>query len=177
MRRLESIVVDFSHSHQAFFSVPLVQHGRPCCLHDGANLFLIRNESGNAENLVSRCIGRFGNYLSLDNICNEVIGESDLDPSINKALDNQQVKVELSSKDSLSETFEIDYSEQLQTALDFEKNLKFIIFTILAPKASDEVQTPSFIDPFQVMMRSSSLINKQVAQRATIAHLRTSIFK
>ena len=108
---------------------------------------------------------------------NEVIGESDLDPSINKALDNQQVKVELSSKDSLSETFEIDYSEQLQTALDFEKNLKFIIFTILAPKASDEVQTPSFIDPFQVMMRSSSLINKQVAQRATIVHLRTSIFK
>ena len=137
----------------------------------------IRNKSGNAENLVSRCIGRFGNKLSLDDICNEVIGESDLDPSINKALDNQQVKVELSSKDSLSETFEIDYSEQLQTALDFEKNLKFIIFTILAPKASDEVQTPSFIDPFQVMMRSSSLINKQVAQRATIAHLRTSIFK
>ena len=43
----------------------------------------IRNESLNAENLVSRCIGRFGNKLSLDDICNEVIGESDLDPSIN----------------------------------------------------------------------------------------------
>ena len=170
MRRLESIVVDFSNSDQAFFSVPLADHA--VCV-----TVRIRNESGNAENLVSRCIGRFGNKLSLDDICNEVIGESDLDPSINKALDNQQVKVELSSKDSLSETFEIDYSEQLQTALDFEKNLKFIIFTILAPKPSDELQTPSFIDPFQVMMRSSSLINKQVAQRATIAHLRTSIFK
>ena len=63
----------------------------------------IRNESGNAENLVSRRIGRFSNKLSLEDmvkdcqfgvspvnysdsdldICNEVIGESDLDPSIN----------------------------------------------------------------------------------------------
>ena len=51
----------------------------------------VRNESGNAENLVSRRIGRFNNKLSLEDICNEVIGESDLDRSINKALDNQQV--------------------------------------------------------------------------------------
>ena len=36
--------------------------------------------------------------------------------------------MELSSKDSLSETFEIDYSEQLQTALDFEKKSEIHYF-------------------------------------------------
>ena len=51
----------------------------------------VRNESGNAENLVSRRIGRFNNKLSLEDICDEVVGKSDLDRSINKALDNQQV--------------------------------------------------------------------------------------
>ena len=58
----------------------------------------------------------------------KLVGECELDPSVNKALDRQQVKVQRSSKDSPTDTFEIEYTEQLKTALDFEKNLKFIIF-------------------------------------------------
>ena len=34
--------------------------------------------------------------------------------------------MELSAKES-SDTFEIDYTEQLMTALDFENNLKYIV--------------------------------------------------
>ena len=32
-------------------------------------------------------IGRFNHKLTLEDICNEVLGDSELDPSVNKALD------------------------------------------------------------------------------------------
>ena len=38
----------------------------------------VKNASGNADNLVSRHIGRFSTKLSLEDICNEVVGECDL---------------------------------------------------------------------------------------------------
>ena len=42
------------------------------------------------------------------------------------------------------------------TAMDFEKTTtEFIVFTILTPKASNELaSTPSLIDPLKVMMMS-----------------------
>ena len=56
------------------FFLPLVQDGGPCDLCYGAG----KNASGNADNLVSRRIGRFSTKLSLEDICNEVVGECDL---------------------------------------------------------------------------------------------------
>ena len=96
----------------------------------------IKNHNNNLENLISKRIGRFNHKLTLEDICNEVLGDSELDPSVNKALDLQQVKVELSSTDSSSDKFEIDFTEELKTAVEFQTNLKFIVFTIFARGAT-----------------------------------------
>ena len=53
----------------------------------------------------------------------------EIDANANKALDDWKVKVELRAKVS-SDTFEKDDTEQLMTALDLKKNLKYIVFTI-----------------------------------------------
>ena len=50
----------------------------------------IRNHNNNLENLISKRIGQFNHKLTLEDICNEVLGDSELDPSVNKALDLQQ---------------------------------------------------------------------------------------
>ena len=73
----------------------------------------IKNHNNNLENLISKRIGQFNHKLTLEDIRNEVLGVSELVPSVNKALDLQQVKVELSSTDSSSDKFEIDFTEEL----------------------------------------------------------------
>ena len=45
----------------------------------------MKNHNNNLENLISKRIGRFNHKLTLEDICNKVLGE--LDPSVNKALD------------------------------------------------------------------------------------------
>ena len=47
----------------------------------------IKNHNNHLENLISKRIGRFNHKLTLEDICNEVLGDSELDPSVNKALD------------------------------------------------------------------------------------------
>ena len=47
----------------------------------------IKNHNDNLENLISKRIGRFNHKLTLEDICNEVLGDSELDPSVNEALD------------------------------------------------------------------------------------------
>ena len=47
----------------------------------------IKNHNNNLENLISKQIGRFNHKLTLEDICNEVLGDSELDPSVNKGLD------------------------------------------------------------------------------------------
>ena len=47
----------------------------------------IKNHNNNFENLISKRIGRFNHKLTLEDICNEVLGDSELDPSVSKALD------------------------------------------------------------------------------------------
>ena len=47
----------------------------------------IKNHNNNLENLISKRIGQFNHKLTLEDICNEVLGDSELDPTVNKALD------------------------------------------------------------------------------------------
>ena len=123
----------------------------------------IKNHNNNLENLISKQIGQFNHKLTLEDKCNEVLGDSELDPSVNKALYLQQVKVELRSRDSSSDKFEIDFTEALKTAVEFQTNLKFIVFTIFAASSNastNELQSPTLVDPFKVMM-SSGLVNQK----------------
>ena len=74
----------------------------------------IKNHNNNLRESYFKRNGRFNHKLTLEDICNEVLGDSELDPSVNKALDRQQLKVELSSTNSSSDTFEIDFTEELK---------------------------------------------------------------
>ena len=47
----------------------------------------IKNHNNNLENPISKRIGRFNHKLTLEEICYEVLGDSELDPSVYKALD------------------------------------------------------------------------------------------
>ena len=42
-------------------------------------LVRIKNHNNNLENLISKRIGRFNHKLTLEDICNEVLGDSELD--------------------------------------------------------------------------------------------------
>ena len=47
----------------------------------------IKNHNNNLDNLISKRIRRFNHKLTLEDICNEVLGDSELDPLVNKAQD------------------------------------------------------------------------------------------
>ena len=105
LKHLEINIDDFPNPHQAFFFF----HWSKMADHVVCVKVRVKNTSGNADNLASGHIGRFSTKLSLADICNKLVGECELDPSVNNALDHQQVKVQLSSKDSPTDTFEIEY--------------------------------------------------------------------
>ena len=111
----------------------------------------VKNKSGRVENLKKQQSGRFNNKLTLEDICNMVISEAEIDANANKALDDQ-VKVKLSAKES-SDTFEIvDYTGQLMTVLDRKKILKFIVFTIQSEAAPSSDLPAASTDTFTFMM-------------------------
>ena len=57
----------------------LIQYGGSCRVSVG-----IKNHNNNLENLISKGIRRFNHKLTLEDICNEVLGDSELDPSVTK---------------------------------------------------------------------------------------------
>ena len=73
--------------------------------------------------------------------------------SIIKALDAQDVKVELSSADNAADTFSIEYTDYLHTVVEFNKQLKYITYTIFTKDKVDDEQQKATIDPFRIMMR------------------------
>ena len=90
-----------------------------------------------------------------------MIGDDiELSPSINKALDAQDVKVELSSADNAADTFSIEYTDYLHTAVEFNKQLKYITYTIFTKDKVDDEQQKATIDPFRIMMSSGILTQK-----------------
>ena len=87
-----------------------------------------------------------------------MIGDDiELSSSINKALDAQDVKVELSSADNAPDTFSTEYTDYLHTAVEFNKQLKYITYTIFTKDKVDDEQQKATSDPFRIIMSSGIL--------------------
>lgn len=105
--------------------------------------------------LVSKKIARFSTKLTLNDILNEVIGETEIDDQINKALNGNKFTCAASNKEQDISPYEAEPDEILKTLVEFDSKIRYLSFTIhLEDSGADENnnKTITGTNAFQKMM-------------------------
>ena len=68
-----------------------------------------------------------------------------------------QLSTQTISTDNAADTFSIEYTDYLHRAVEFNKQLKYITYTIFTKDKVDDEQQKATIDPFRISMSSGIL--------------------
>ena len=118
--------------------------------------------------IINKKISRFSTKLSLTDILNEVIGETEISDSVNKALNRDKFSCKASKSEHDMNPYESEPDEILKTLVEFDKEIKYLSFIIhIEDSETDENNNKSItgVNAFTSMMA----FNIGIEKSATVA--------
>lgn len=123
------------------------------------------------RNLKSNILRRSYEKETFEDICEDVIGDLELSKEEDDALDTKNVRVCISAKNNFIESFSPTYEDALSLALEFNKDFKYVKFTIdVEPRTEGELGKGVKINAFDKVMGAGQAVTKLPKRKNTEAN-------